>query len=497
MPFATTADSSLDIAPAIGNRLAAVLSERGIDIEAAERTGIYSAFRDKHGLTPAPDGDHIVFPYVRDGETTGIKARNLETRRWSQSKGGNKTLWLRDMARGCKRIVITEGEWDALAALSAGITGVVSIPEGAPAETGQKAYPALDDAADLIAEAESVVLATDNDKPGAALFEDLCQVIGKAKCCFVEYPKGCKDLNDVLLQHGEEAVARVVDDAKPVPVSGVYSPRDMPRLGPLNVYRTGISPDFDEHIGLCRKQVSVWTGYANTGKSSLIKNVITALAKRHSVNIGVAAFEDDIFRYYEDDVAGIWAGYPRSSFRGDDDVRFREFYEDRFAFVSNDETGETVTLEWLYERIQTMIVRYRSEFILVDPWTEITAPNGETDFRHIERGLNMFNQMARAFNVHIMIVAHPKKPPEIGKLRPPRGYDISGAAHWANKPYNGITLHPVAGLTNIAEIIVWKTKRREMGRNGSFYLRYIPSSGLMEHIARNEVERMLAEVADD
>ena len=470
----------------IGNKLAKYLEARGIDLEAAQKAGLYSAKRIDRGLTPDPNGEFVVLPYAK-----GEKYRNLETGDWFQTAGGNKTMFLRDLCEGCEQIIITEGEFDALAAMTAGFSGVMSIPEGAPSETGKKAYPALDDAANILAAAERIILAVDNDTAGSALFEDLVRVIGKAKCQFVEYPKGCKDLNDVLVKHGEDAVHSVITGAKLVPVSGLYKPDQVPDLGLGRVHKAYLGDEFDRHIGLCKKQISVWTGYANMGKSQLVKNVLMNLAKQGE-NIAVCAFEDDISRNYKLDMLKIHTGEHETRVQPDQREEFEKLYQERFVFISNDETDELPTMPWLLERIEIAANRYRSDFVVIDPWTEIIKDRRENVIDHIERGLNELKAAARFYNIHIMVVAHPRKPTVDGTdAKVPTGYDISGSAHFANKAFNGITLHRTAH-EDVVSITVWKTKRQEMGRNGTFYMRYDPLSGRLRSIDSRNVEALFA-----
>ena len=474
----------------IGNQLAKYLTDRAIDLEVAEKAGLYSAKRTGQGLTPDPDGDIAVLPYSRHGKRSGAKYRNLTTGDWHQSKGGNKVMWLRDLCVDCDQLVITEGEWDALAAMSAGVTGVMSIPEGAPSETGQKAYPAIDDAADLIAKASKIILAVDNDGPGSALFEDLVRVIGKAKCAFVEYPEGCKDLNDVLIRYGADAVAQVISEAKLVPVSGLYKPDEIPDLGVGRVYKAHLGDDFDHHIGLCKKQISVWTGYANMGKSVLVKNVFMSLA-RQGENICVCAFEDDISRTYRLDMLKIYAGEHETRVTSQQREAFNKLYQERFVFISTDETDDLPTMPWLLERIEVAANRFRSDFVIIDPWTELVKDRRENMMDHIERGLNELKSAARFYNIHIAIVAHPRKPgTDDPNAKAPSGYDISGSAHFANKAFNGITLHRTSA-DNLVSINVWKTKRQEMGQNGVFYMRYDPLCGRLEHIDKAYAETLI------
>mgnify|MGYP001156703066 CR=1 FL=1 len=67
-----------------------------------------------------------------------------------------------------------------------------------------------------------IILATDGDKSGLILMEDLAMRLGKERCRWVKYPDGCKDLNDVFLKHGKEGVDSLLKDSSWYPVNGIY-----------------------------------------------------------------------------------------------------------------------------------------------------------------------------------------------------------------------------------------------------------------------------------
>ena len=55
----------------------------------------------------------------------------------------------------------------------------------------------------LIDECKEIILCTDGDVSGQVLRDDLAMRLGKARCKWVSYPDGCKDLNDVLKKFGQ------------------------------------------------------------------------------------------------------------------------------------------------------------------------------------------------------------------------------------------------------------------------------------------------------
>ncbi len=72
----------------------------------------------------------IAFPYQIESEIVNVKYRGLSQKEFRQSKDGYKCFYRLDSIRDAKYAIICEGEIDALSFVQAGITNVVSVPEG-------------------------------------------------------------------------------------------------------------------------------------------------------------------------------------------------------------------------------------------------------------------------------------------------------------------------------------------------------------------------------
>ena len=180
------------------------LESRRISVEVATNMGIYSAKRGNTGVEPDPNGAILVYPYLENGVEKNAKYRGPGKKFW-QKAGGKKLLWNRDvlddpsLLDGTYSLVITEGEMDALAVISAGYPFVVSVPDGAPPardaqgrliEVPENTYgldPETDDKFEYIlndwealSKIKSIIIATDGDEPGIRLSKELVQ---RAVCC--------------------------------------------------------------------------------------------------------------------------------------------------------------------------------------------------------------------------------------------------------------------------------------------------------------------------
>jgi twinkle protein len=104
--------------------------------------------------------------------------------------------------------------------------------------------------------------------------------LSASRCLFVEYPPGTKDLNDVAVLHGKDAVAAVLNAAKPYPVRGLYRLSDYPEREALPTFSTGWWT-LDKHVRLFAGEFMVVTGIPGHGKSTWVLNLLCNLALLH------------------------------------------------------------------------------------------------------------------------------------------------------------------------------------------------------------------------
>ena len=69
--------------------------------------------------------------------------------------------------------------------------------------------------------------------------KELVRRLDRVRCKFVTYPATSKDFNEVLGIFGPKAVTDLIVNAKPFPVSGVYSYNDLPNESPIHTVTTG------------------------------------------------------------------------------------------------------------------------------------------------------------------------------------------------------------------------------------------------------------------
>ena len=72
-----------------------------------------------------------------------------------------------------------------------------------------------------------IILALDNDERGIVLRNELIRRLDLERCQLVEWPEGCKDANDVLMQYGEERVRMCIEAAHDIPLVGIQTAEDV------------------------------------------------------------------------------------------------------------------------------------------------------------------------------------------------------------------------------------------------------------------------------
>lgn len=432
---------------ALNRRNENAIIARGLDPELAIRYGIADASRT---------GFDIEIPFLRAGELVNRKYRNLPKRdaggNFAQDKDGKQIFWnydvMLDASLDHMPIIITEGEMDALAAIQCGFVRTMSVPNGAPAETigddeNSKKYSYLDDVTDRFRECREIVLCVDGDAPGTNLLTDLSLRLGRARCRWIKYPKGCKDLNDALVRYGQRGVVETINRAAWAKVDGVYSMSGLPPLPESHPYEIGMA-GLEKHYRMRLGDLCVVTGVPSSGKSAFIGDISGRMVENYGWNIAMASFEQ---RPQIDHRRQLRTFYNRRRVidqTAEEISGADRWIDEHFAFVVPSEDDD-VTLDWVLDRMAVAVIRNGCKLIVVDPFNEMDhiRPNGMSMTEYTGFALKQFRKFAAKFRVHFILAAHPAKMyrDKDGKIPIPGLYDISDSANFANKCDVGIVIH--------------------------------------------------------
>lgn len=468
---------------AVDDRHLAWLSNRGISAQTAYA---YNLIGEDIG------GQAVVgFPYFNpEGGVVAVKKRFTGDKKFLCEGSPSSFFGIRHIKKG-DDLVIVEGEMDVLAMAEAGIRAV-SIPNGASMKvTEGKLDPAEDtkfkflwSAKEYIDAAKRVIIATDMDKPGEAVAEELARRVGKEKCWRVRFPEGIKDTNEALLKEGKEAVKRCIAEAQAWPVEGLYDAThfedqvwELFDKGLGKGESTGYDT-VDEIYTIVPGQVTIVTGIPSSGKSEFIDQIMVNMASNRGWKFGICSFENEprlhIAKLISKRVGRpFFKGYHERMTQHEYEAAY-SFVQDHFAFVHQDDGG-LANLDSILDRLRIAVLRYGIRGAVVDPYNFIsrdTRNSSETEW--ISDMLTKVKAFAMGHGVHIWFVAHPTKLQRNadGRIPVPGGYDISGSAAWFAKADCGLTVHREKDDPHVGQIHIWKCRFSWVGKQGQTNLIY-------------------------
>ena len=436
-------------------------------------------------------GQAIAFGYHRNGKHYADKFRGPQ-KAFRSTSGVSRGVYCEDNLglRPDQPIVITEGEIDCLSVIQAGYERTVSVPDGWTA--GGEKIDALRHIEPALRKSPWVVVAGDNDEAGASMPRAVANLLKGHDVRYVTWPDGCKDANDVLVRDGEGALARCIMDARRVDPPGgtITGFSDLPPLSDRRVLRIEEYP-FNFVVALELGALSVWTGTPGSGKSTFLTWVAERVTVEERVRCGMIAFETHAHDI-RDQLSMIRTG---KDFRSLDDKSRSHLLsglDERFRLVHVILDSDTQQhLGWLESVVHTLAVRDGCKLIIIDPWNELEhlPEKGENMTSYINYATKFLRQMAERLDVHIALVAHPRKmPTDQAKPRPPNGYDIADSAAFFNKPSLGVTVHLVkfedadGTEQEWVELHVWKVRKVKLYRMrpGKAKVRFVMDRGAYE-----------------
>lgn len=455
-------------------------AERGICKATLAEFHVSSGEAWMHGPNGGGKVNAIQFPFYFGGQVVNVKYRTGD-KRFRQEKNARKCFFNHDKAFESTSdfLVITEGEMDCLALWECGYRGVVSVPDGAPPEDAQNyttKFDFLHGAEPLLEKFRFVILAVDGDAPGKKLEEELLRRIGADKCKRVLWPDGCKDANDVFIQHGRDALRRCIDEAKFFPVSGVLSVSDL-WTDVFDLHdkpkQPGVSIGWDNAYSLFNVepgQITIVTGIPSHGKSTFIDALRVNLFRFHGWPSAAFSAENWPAESHLSILAEMYSGENFKSMTPDSLYGVMTKISHAFYFIQPDKDDVMMTVDAILTSTRSLVLRNGIKILVMDPWNEIehATPPGQREDQYISIQLAKIRRFARVFGIHIFLIAHPRQleKNKDGEYPPPTAYDIAGGAMWRNKADNILCVYRPDMKTGETHVYIQKVRFRRNGRAG-------------------------------
>lgn len=394
------------------------LPDRNLRKDSLEYFGVKIGVSEEDGATPKLH----YYPYTKDGEVVGYKVRLIENKRmWSLGNQRDVDLfgWQQAIATGAKKLIITEGECDAVAFyqiakdINAGgkyadnNPAVVSLPHGAAS--------AAKDLARLLPmirkHFKEVVLAFDMDAAGEKAVQEVMLVIPDATVAALP----AKDINDCLLSGRSKACYyAVITNAVKPKNSRIVRASDLHEAAKKQP-EWGVSWPW-KHITECTRGIrlgeTIYLGAGQKqGKSEVVNTLVAHFIREHGWRCFVAKPEEANAKTYK-----LVAGKIVGKFFHDPKKPFdMEAYDEAGKVIGDNLFMVNLYQHLGWETLKADIVEaaqtYGCKAIFIDPITNLTngmeAAAANVKLQEIAQELSA---MALDLNVVIFIFCHLRNP---------------------------------------------------------------------------------------
>lgn len=315
---------------------------------------------------------------------------------------------------GGKRLVIVEGEVDALSVAEATFQKykkfypVISIPSAA----GTKEILEI---REWVRSFQEVVLCLDNDKAGEEATQKLIKIIGIDKVKLWK-PLDCKDANEVLVKYGGEKLYQYIWDAEAYSPAGIIRKEAIwkqiveRRLVPSVPYPPCLEGINSKIKGMRLGEIVLLISGTGAGKSSIAREIVIHLIETTTDDVGVISLEES-----PGETGTKLAGMaihknPENEEIPDEELKVgfdRLFGEDRIVVL--DHQG-AVKDESIVSQLEYMCLS-GCKYLLIDHITILVSEGSEglTGNEAIDKIMNDLLRLVKRHNVCIILISHLRK----------------------------------------------------------------------------------------
>jgi twinkle protein len=316
----------------------------------------------------------------------------------------------RTKSNGLKsRIVITEGELDALACAEAlGNWPVVSVPDGS-----SSAQKWLKRDLEFLETFDEIVLAFDADEPGQEATQKALSLLSPGKTKIVRWPAGCKDACDVMAERSGQELRKILWDAAAYAPEWVVDGDDIL----AEIFDGGLEPGFPwpwkglDHAfkGIRPKQMTLIAAGTSSGKSLFCRHIALHCAEADR-RVGYIALEESP-RQSALGVYGVALKQHLQLERDLPEASIREVHErlgPKLVFTKHWGSAED---DSLVKKIRYCIKALDCPVIVLDHISiAISGLDAQDERKAIDKIMTDLRALVEETGVHLFIVSHLRRP---------------------------------------------------------------------------------------
>jgi twinkle protein len=441
----------------------------------------------------------IHFNYFINSELINVKYRG-PLKSFKLHKDSMLCFYNLDSIKDVKECYIVEGEMDALSLFECGIHNVLSVPNGAGNGTLNMDY--IDNSIEYLEHIEKFYIATDTDVPGINLRNELIRRLGDDKCYIIEF-ENKKDANEFLcakkenseyelISGGKDQLIEALKNSKEIKIEGIFLTEDV-FSEMLTTYRNGKNrgtstyiKSIDEHWTWRKKEVTLFSGYMNEGKSNFVNqlSILKAAVENWKFavyspeNYPIGDFYDDIIHCYKG--VGVDRYFANNLLSEDEYIQGCNFTNEHFFIINPEEDS---TIDNIINKTIFLIKRKGIDALVIDPYNQIEhlIERGQREDLYISKFMSQLKKVAVRYDIAIILIAHQITPifAKNEDYPQPDPYKIKGGGTFADKADNVICVWRPFRRSNPADklvkIIVSKVKKQRLvgipGETELFYSR--------------------------
>ena len=376
------------------------LPKRGLTEETCAKFGYEVGFMDNQPVQIAN--------YKRAGKIIGQKIR-LPNKKFiwkAKEKAGlyGQHLW----GKGGKRIIITEGEIDAMSVSQ--IQGhkwpVVSIPHGA-----QSAHKAIREELEYLETFDEVILMLDNDEIGEKAAYDCTNILSAGKTKVAVLPR--KDPNEMLLhREGDQLISAIWQAEAKMPggIINAYDTWDIINSKEEKGLDYPWKTLTELTYGIRLSELTTLGAGTGLGKSTCIKQIAYHLATFHEKKIGLFLMEENIRNTIISFMSiNLQIPLHLSSVIKDENFMkesFENIFKNKNIFIF--ENMGANKFEDLKVRIRYLATSCQVKYVFID---HLTAMTSSEDFsvnerRELDLMMRQLADLVNELKIHIFLVSH-------------------------------------------------------------------------------------------
>lgn len=427
------------------------LSDKGLQLFIDR--GITQSVVMNNKIAMSTGGSSIIFPYLRNDILVNYKQRFIDKKDFRQATNAEAIMFNYDRCKDSKEIIVCEGEFDAMAFEVAGFTFATSVNQGAPNVNDKnidKKLECITNCYEIFEQAEKIYIAADNDDNGRRLRDELIRRFGEEKCLIVDF-KECKDANEYLLKHNHLELAKLIHEAKEVPVEGIFTV-DIVFDSMMDSFRNGKERGtstywkvIDERFTWRLSEVNMWTGYQNEGKSTFLESLCILKSFYDGWKWAVFSPENTPINDFYDNLIEMYIGkscdpfYKSNQMSEDEYKEGADFVKKHFFVIYPEFNFE---FDNVLKKAEYLVKKQGIRGLIIDPYNTVEhkMERGEREDLYISRFMSKLKKFSVKNKVIVNLVAHQLTPQKdsSGRYTKPDVNRIKGGGTFGDKTDNAM-----------------------------------------------------------